>query len=71
MSYNNKTGRITVDLNVNGTEDHNYGHGVRLSMQDGWNDNCETLEWSCSVEDLRDLNYLLTRAIAAAEAGKR
>ena len=69
-NYSNRAGRISIELNNDGARDQTYGHGVSLRLSDGWNDECESQCWICSVEDLRDLQYLIVRAIATAEAAK-
>ena len=47
---------------------HDYGSGMCVSIfcVDGWNDSCATLENSMSLEEVRDLRYLLDRMLAAA-----
>ncbi len=69
MAHYDKTlGRLRVRVNDNGAKNHSYGHGAEVSCVNGWNDSCETLTHTMSVEELRDLRYLLDRAIAVADA---
>lgn len=65
--YNKTIGRLTVEVNVEGARDHSYGHGCSVSCIAGWNDSCPKVTHTMSVEELRDLRYLLDRAIAEAE----
>lgn len=66
--YRKKIGRIAVAVNQDGIKNHDYGHGCEVSCLDGWNDSCRTLTHNMSVEELRDLQYLIGRALAAADA---
>lgn len=67
MSYRKTMGRITVEVSENGGTMHDYGHGCKVSCVAGWNDSCPTVDHTVSVEELRDLRYLLDRAITAAD----
>ena len=68
MNYFNKDcGRLCVRVSTEGARDHSYGHGVDISCPTGWNDSCPIQTFTVSVEELRDLRYLLDRAIDAAE----
>jgi len=60
--------RLKLVVNENGLRDHDYGHGAQLSIRQGWNDDCEMVQHNLSVEDLRDLQHLCDRALAAANA---
>lgn len=71
MTYNKSIGRLTVDVSPEGGRQHDYGHGCRVSCVAGWNDSCPTAHHTMSVEELRDLRYLLDRAIVAADAAVR
>lgn len=66
--YKKTMGRVTVEVRENGAKDHSYGHGCEVSCVEGWNNYCPTKSHTMSVEELRDLRYLLDRAIDAAEA---
>lgn len=66
--YDNKIGRLRVEVNANGARDHSYAHGAAIDCPDGWNDSCQVQRHTLSVEELRDLHYLLGRAIAVAES---
>lgn len=68
--YEKHTGRLTVSVNRNGMLDHSYHHGAMVACLTGWNDQCETVAHTLSVEELRDLHYMLGRAIAAVDEFK-
>lgn len=70
MSYSKTMGRLRVDVGYNGGQQHDYGHGCTVACLDGWNDSCPTAKLTMSVEELRDLRYLLDRAIASADETK-
>ena len=70
VAYDRTLGRLRVAVNDNGARDHNYGHGAVVECPDGWNDACPVRTHTVSVEELRDLRYLLDRAIAAADLCK-
>lgn len=38
-----------------------------VSLLNGHNKTCETLSWACQYNDLRDLQYVVGRAIEAIE----
>jgi len=67
VTYRRKLGRLTVEVNENGARMHEYSQGCQVSCVDGWNDTCPTVSHTMSVEELRDLVYLLGRAIAHAD----
>lgn len=67
-TYDRKIGRLRVTVSANGARQHDYGHGATVECLAGWNDSCPLQVHIVSVEELRDLRYLLDRAIAAAEA---
>jgi len=69
VAYDRTIGRLRVVVTENGAKDHSYGHGVGIHCPTGWNDSCAVQTHTVSVEELRDLRYLLDRAIAAAEKG--
>lgn len=60
--------RFRIAVNEDGARDHSYVHGVQLSIRTGWNPACEFIMSNLSIEELRDLRYLIERAIAAAES---
>lgn len=66
--YQKRMGRLSIDMSEDGSKVHGYGHGVKVMCVDGWNDLCPTVALTVSVEELRDLRYLLDRAIAHAES---
>lgn len=69
-SYRKTIGRVTVVVNEDGAQRHDYGHGCTVACVKGWNDSCLVVEHTMSVEELRDLRYLLDRAIAMADGRK-
>jgi hypothetical protein len=71
VAYDRTVGRLRVVVNENGAFDQQYGHGAIISCPTGWNDCCPIQTHTVSVEELRDLRYLLDRAIDAAEEHKR
>lgn len=70
VAYDKTVGRLRVVVNDNGAFDHDYGHGAIVQCPDGWNDSCPVQTHTVSVEELRDLRYLLDRAIAVADLCK-
>jgi hypothetical protein len=68
MIYDKTMGRLTVLVSDEGARMHDYGHGCTVSCVAGWNDSCPTVSHIMSVEEMRDLRYLLDRAIAVADA---
>lgn len=57
--------RISLRLNPR-RMDNDDGHGAELKMQIGWNDSNGYLEYDLSVNELRDLRYMidaLTRGV--------
>lgn len=67
MIYDKAIGRHRVVVNREGLRMHDYGHGVQIEYRDGWNDACELRCITLSVDELRDLRYLIDRALAKAE----
>jgi hypothetical protein len=67
VAYDRTIGRLRVVVNENGAKQHGYGYGATIQCPTGWNDSCPVQTHTVSVEELRDLRYLLDRAIAAAE----
>lgn len=65
--YSMSMGRLRVEVSYEGAIQHDYGHGCIVSCVDGWNDSCPTLKHRLSVEELRNLRYLLDRAIFHAD----
>lgn len=65
--YDKTIGRLRVVVSEEGARQHGYGHGAVITCPHGWNDSCRIQTHTVSVEELRDLRYLLDRAIAAAE----
>jgi hypothetical protein len=67
MTYSKQMGRLQVIVSRDGVRDHAYGHGAEVICQAGWNDSCPMVVHTMSVEELRDLRYMLDRAIGYAE----
>ncbi len=67
MTYEKTMGRLTVEVKAHGAKFHDDSHGCKVSCSSGWNDSCEIVSHTLSVEELRDLRYLLDRAIAVAD----
>lgn len=44
---------------------------VIISVRDGWNDSCSMLHNRMSLEELRDLRYLIDRTLANAKKSHR
>jgi len=66
MSFNKQMGRLRVTVNSEGARMHHYGHGATVECISGWNDSCPNVTHTLSVDELRDLRYLVDRAIAFA-----
>jgi hypothetical protein len=73
MTYRNQTGRLLVDVSDDGGKMHDYRHGCTIAEVEGkWNEWYPPKGIQMSIEEMRDLRYLLDRAIAAADdASKR
>ncbi len=71
MSFNKQCGRLRVTVNDNGASMHGYGHGATVEMIAGWNDSCPNVVHTMSVDELRDLHYMLGRAIEEASLRAR
>ena len=67
MAYDKAIGRHRVKINDNGLQMHDYGHGVQIEYQDGWNPSCPVLCITLSVDELVDLQYLILRGLEAAK----
>lgn len=67
MSFNKQMGRLRVTVSRDGLRMHDYGHGATVECVAGWNDSCPIVTHTVSVDELRDLHYLLGRAIEASE----
>jgi hypothetical protein len=68
--YTRRIGRLQINVNENGAKMHDYGHGCEVGCVAGWNESCPMVNHMMSVEEMRDLRYLLDRAIAAADEYK-
>lgn len=67
MAFSKSMNRIAVEVNDNGARQHEYGHGAVVKCRSGWNDSCPFIDNTMSVDELRDLRYLIDRAIAYAD----
>lgn len=70
MGYDRSCGRLRVTVNQNGAQQHDYGHGCEVICRAGWNDSCEMVAHTMSVEELRDLRHLIDRAIAHSDSAR-
>lgn len=66
--FNKQMDRLRVTVSNDGEKMHDYGHGATVECVEGWNDSCPVLKHTMSVDELRDLHYLLGRAIAVADS---
>lgn len=63
-TYRKKIGeRVELIVNENGYSDHSYAHGAQLNIRGGWNESCEVWGNTLSVDELKDIHYLITRAL--------
>lgn len=60
--YSRTIGRIRLDV------DPDHRGPSRVIINSGHNDQCQWLQNVLTVEELRDLRYLIDRGIAAAES---
>ncbi len=60
-------GRFTVNVTQDGARYHSNVHGATISYKDGWNDHVPVRSFPLSIEEMRDLHYILGRAIAQAD----
>jgi len=58
-TYNKRIGRISLDVSREGFKMPDYVHGTDLCIH-----NNETVHINLSLEELRDLKYLIERALA-------
>ena len=58
MLLSKQLNRIKLEVN----DARNGGHIV-LSVPDGWNDSCKIVEQTITRDELRDLMYLVERAL--------
>jgi hypothetical protein len=68
MSFNKQMGRLRVTVSSEGARMHDYGHGATVECIAGWNDSCPNVKHTLSVDELRDLRYLVDRAITVADS---
>ena len=61
--YTKTAGRLSVRF----VPEYGDNHAVSVACVSGWNDSCPSLEHVMSVEEARDLRYMLDRAISHAE----
>lgn len=65
-AFSKGIGRIQLQVDAESLKMHDYRHGCELKIVDGWNDSCPTLNNRLSVDELRDLQYLISRALKRA-----
>lgn len=65
--YDKKIGRIHLTVSRDGYQNHDYGHGAEIKCPTGWNDSCPIQAHTVSLEELRDLKYLIERALALVD----
>ena len=65
--YYKRMGRLQLEVTENGAKDPSYAHGAKIMCPTGWNDSCRIETFVVSVEELRDLRYLIDRAITHVE----
>lgn len=61
MAYDKTLGELRVEVSRDGVRQHDYSYGVRITYARG-----DGVEMNMCVEQMRDLRYLLDRAIACA-----
>ena len=59
--------RIRLNVSEDGGRDHGYSHGCDLQIRTGWNEGCEFISNTLSVNELHDLRYLIDRALEAVK----
>lgn len=62
--YSKKIGRLTLEVCKEGYTDPDYRYGATLSSPAGRNDAVDVHKIDLSLEELRDLKYLIERALA-------
>lgn len=66
MTYAKQIGRVAIEVRP----DYASNSEVTIAVRDGWNDSCPLLYNRLSREELRDLRYLIDRALNAIEKEK-
>ena len=59
MRREKEIGRFLIFINPNGAHDHSYGYGVDFSVNEGWNDEARRISFHLSVNELRDIQYMI------------
>lgn len=67
MAYEKTIGRLTLHVGDEGMKQSDYGYGASIECRKGWNKDSESQMHIVSIEELRDLRYLIERALAAVE----
>lgn len=62
--YQKTIGRITLEVSREGYLGHDYGYGAQMKIPAGWNEASPIVTNNLSIEELRDLRYLIDRALA-------
>ena len=65
--YNKTMGRIRVEY----SQFYGDASAVTIYCRAGWNDACRWTENSLSMEEVRDLRYMLDRMLAVAEVHQK
>jgi len=55
--------RLRLKVSRDGYLQHDYGYGCELEIRRGWNDGCQFEGNYLSIDDLKDLRYLIDRAL--------
>lgn len=63
-------GRFEVAVSNKGAHDQNDSLGATISYRDGWNSGLPARGFDLSLEEMRDLHYILGRAIAQADSAR-
>lgn len=59
--------RIRLEVNDNGYLDPDYGHGTALFIRNGWNESCEMVRNTLSVDELKSLKFLIEGALEKSQ----
>lgn len=57
--YYKRMGRLEIEVSEDGLKFHDYIYGVQIKHRVGVRDESPTSEMQVSIEELRDLRYLL------------
>lgn len=65
-AYDKTLGRLRLVVTADGARLPGDAHAAQIHCPTGWNDSCPVMKHTVSIEELRDLRYLIDRALAAA-----